>query len=96
MKRKNGILVATMIATLVLSVPAFAAGRQGKAVQKQTRSTNQIQKQQRLRNDGSYTQSGTSLGAKNKSGNTYGPGDGTGYQGEGPKDGTGYGAPVNR
>jgi hypothetical protein len=64
-------------------------------MQKQTGSMNQTQKQQRLR-DGSCTQSGTSQGAKTKAGKTYGPGDGTGYQGVGPKDGTGYGAPGNR
>jgi len=98
MKRRQGILLATMIAGLTLTVPAFGAGggqRKGQAVQNQTRSTNQIQKQQRLR-DGSCTQSGTSQGAKSKSGYAYGPGDGTGNQGVGPKNGTGYGAPANR
>jgi hypothetical protein len=83
MKRRHGIVVATLIATLALSAPAAAAGK-GQAAQKQTRSTNQIQKQQRLR-DGSCTQSGTPLGQKAKKGNTYGPGDGSGY-----------GAPTNR
>ena len=91
MKTRHGIVVATMVASLALYGPAMAAGGQGKGkvIQKQTGNMNQIQKQQRFR-DGSYTQSGTSLGAKNKSGNTYGPGDGTGYQGQEPKDGTGY------
>jgi hypothetical protein len=96
---KRGILVATLIASLTLTVPAFAAGGggqgKGQGVQSQTRSMNQTQKQQRLR-DGSCTQSGTSQGTKNKAGNAYGPGDGTGNQGVGPRDGTGYGTPVNR
>jgi len=92
MKRSRGIVVAALIASLALSTPAFAAGKgQGN----QTRSGNQIQKQQRLR-DGSCTQSGTPLGAKNKKGNNYGPADGSGNQGIGPKDGTGYGAPASR
>jgi hypothetical protein len=93
MKTRHGIVVATLIAGLALSGPALAAGGKGK--QTQTRSMSQIQKQQRVQG-GSGTQSGTSVGAKNKAGKTYGPGDGTGNQGVGPKDGTGYGAPVNR
>jgi hypothetical protein len=92
MKTKIGIVVATMIASLALTAPAFASGK-GQGMQKQTGNMNKIQKQQRLR-DGSCTQSGTS--AKTKAGKTYGPGDGTRYQEEGPKDGTGYGAPANR
>ncbi|MBN1833520.1 MAG: hypothetical protein JW896_15570 [Deltaproteobacteria bacterium] len=54
-----------------------------------------IQKQQRLR-DGSCTQSGTMLGAKAKRGNNYGPGDGSGYQGDKPEDGTRYEVPDNQ
>jgi len=57
--------------------------------------TPELYQRQRLR-DGSCNQAGTPQGAKSKSGNTYGPGDGTGYQGAGPKDGTGYGAPANQ
>ena len=96
---KRGIVVATLIGSLTLTVPAFAAGGGGQAkgqgVQSQTRSMNQTQNQQRLR-DGSCTQSGTSQRTRNKAGNAYGPGDGTGNQGVGPKDETGYGAPVKR
>jgi len=34
---------------------------------------------------------GTGTGTQAKKGNRYGPGDGTGLQGNGPRDGTGYG-----
>ena len=99
MKRRYGIVAVTMIASLVFCAPAFAAGGggqgKGQGVQNQTRSMNQRQKQQRLR-DGSCNQTGTPQGTKNKSGNIYGPGDGTGNQGVGPKDATGYGAPANQ
>jgi len=93
MKRRHGILVATMIANLALSAPAIAAG-EGQVAQKQTRSMTQTQTKQRVQ-DGSGAQTGT-MGTKNKAGNPHGPGDGTDNQGVGPKDATGYGAPGNR
>lgn len=93
MKTRFGIAAVALIGSLVLTVPAFAAGK-GQPVQTQTRGMNQIQKQQQSK-AGSGTQTGT-VGAKTQAGKTYGPGDGTGNQGVGPKDGTGYGAPGNR
>ena len=95
MKTKCRIVAATLIASLTLTVPALAAQGKGQAAQKQTRSMNQIQKQQRLR-DGSCAQSGTQQGKKAKRGNAFGPGGGSGNQGQGPQGGTGYGAPANR
>lgn len=97
MKIMESVLVGAMIASLALSAPAFAAGGQGKGqvAQKQTNGMKKIQKQQRLR-DGSCTQSGTMLGAKAKRGNNYGPGDGSGYQGDKPEDGTRYEVPDNQ
>jgi len=97
---RNCIAVVAVIAGLALSQPAFAAGGKGgggkgKSIQEQTGSTNQSRQRQRLR-DGSCTQTGAPQGAKKKSGNTYGPGDGTGNQGQGPKDGTGYGAKTSQ
>ena len=94
MEARHGIVAVALIGGLALAAPALAAGK-GRLIQKQTRSTNQIENQERHR-DGSSSQTGTPLGAKNKRGNTYGPGDGSGYQGRAPKDGTGYGAPTNR
>jgi hypothetical protein len=94
MKTRYGIVAVALVASLALAGPSLGAGK-GQAAQNQTRSMNPSQKQQRVQ-DGSCIQSGTSQGAKSKSGNTHGPGNGTGNQGVGPKDGTGYGAPVNR
>ncbi len=99
MNRRCGILAVAVITSLALTGPAYSAGGRGgggrgQSTQDQMRSTNQIQEQERVR-DGSCDQTGTPRGAKNKRGNTYGPGDGAGNQGEGPKDGTGYGAPTN-
>ena len=93
MKMSYGITALALAASLALAGPAVSAGGKGQGAQKQTRSM--VQKQQRLR-DGSCAQSGTPQGTKAKKGNAYGPGDGSGYQGQGPKDGTGYGAPTNR
>jgi len=97
MKTKNKIVIAALASSLALSIPAFAAGGQGKGqgMQKQTKAMKQRKEQMRHR-DGSCTRSGTSLGQKTKKGKTFGLGDGTGYQGEGPKDGSGYGPPTNR
>jgi hypothetical protein len=93
MKSKHGIVVAALISSLALSVPALAQGGPGKGqgIQKQT----QMNDQKRLR-DGSCNQSGIPTGQKAKKGKTYSPGDSTGYQEERPNYGTGYGAPINR
>ncbi|HOJ70483.1 MAG TPA: hypothetical protein PK864_06950 [Syntrophorhabdaceae bacterium] len=58
-----------------------ASGMGGYGIQSQTKSMDQ---------------GGQHIGAGEKHGKTYGPGDGTGNAGEGPKDGTGYGSPSNR
>jgi hypothetical protein len=82
-----------MIASIALTAPTLAPGKE-QAAKTQTRTMTQTQTKQQSRT-GSGSQTGT-MGAKTKAGNAYGPGDGTGNGGVGPKDGTGYGAPGNR
>ena len=92
---KAAILAGTFIIATALPMTALAGrgGRTGgQVLQKQT---TQMRRGQRLRlRDGSCLNAAkTRSSATEKKGNTYGPGDGTGYAGSGPKDGSGYGAP---
>ncbi len=102
MNSKLGKLTLSVaFAALLMAAPAFAqvpttptkasSGQQrGKAAQHQNRDQN---------NDGVCDTCGRPVGSgqqnakgqKAKKGSHYGPGDGTGNQGNGPKDGTGYG-----
>ena len=74
-------------------VTSLAGQRRGGGAAQGTQAAGQTP--QRLR-DGSCATPGatqTRSGAAAQKGKTYGPGDGSGFQGTGPKDGTGYGAP---
>jgi hypothetical protein len=90
-------LVAVFISGTALVADVAFAGQcrggvgKGTGICKQTSSIQQTTVKQRLR-DGSCL-NGTSVAKSNqaKRGNTYGPGDGTGNDGNGPKDGTGNG-----
>ena len=94
MKARIGALVLAGTFTLAAAIPLTAmAGPKGTAAQDRTRSGQQIRDQKR---DGSCVTPQKDLGAAQKKGNTYGPGDGSGNAGSGPKDGTGYGAPARR
>ena len=100
MKKKifNTFLAGALAATIALPF-AVQAGRGngpmgggGQQLQTRTQDRDQLRKR-----DGScLNQTGAQAGSRSKSGNTYGPGDGTGYGGVGPKGGSGYGAPANR
>ncbi len=105
MRRTLGALVltGTFLAAAALPMEVLAGrggggGRAGTASRNEVRNTERIRTQDRLRlRDGSCldpAKQGT--GTMEKKGNTYGPGDGTGYDGTGPKDGTGYGEPSQR
>ena len=94
MKARIGALVLAGTFTLAAAIPLTAmAGPKGTAAQDRTRSGQQIRDQKR---DGSCVTPQKDLGAAQKKGNTYGPGDGTGNNAAGPKDGSGYGAPSKR
>jgi hypothetical protein len=99
--RLGKFTVSVAFAALVMAAPALAqvpttptangSGQQrGKVVQHQIRDQN---------NDGVCDTCGQAVGSgqrngkgqKAKKGSHYGPGDGTGNQGNGPKNGTGYG-----
>jgi hypothetical protein len=100
MKRKifNTLLAGALAVTVALPC-AVQAGRgngpmagTGQQLQNRTQDRDQLRKR-----DGScVNQTGAQAGSRSKSGNIYGPGNGTGYGGVGPKDGSGYGAPANR
>ena len=95
------ILAGAFIVATALPVTALAGqhGRmQGQGFGKQIQNKSCTGNRDRLRlRDGSCKNSDSGRsGAIQKKGNTYGPGDGTGYDGNGPKDGTGYGAPSQR
>jgi hypothetical protein len=99
MKRKifSTFLAGALVVTTALPF-AVQAGRGngsmgGSGQQMQNRTQDRDQLRQR---DGSCNQTGAQAGSRNKSGNIYGPGNGTGNGGVGPKDGTGYGAPSSR
>lgn len=107
MKNRLGLKVLAAGCILVLSLPLTAlagkGGGQGKGrgfSQSQGRveqgAVRQERKQLRLRDGSCINQAGPQAGSRERKGNTYGPGDGTGYGGVGPKDGTGYGAPPQR
>ena len=100
MKTRIGavILAGTFfMAAIPLTAAAGPGGRMnGQTLQTKTQSTQQIRTQQRLRDGSCMETLQAPSGTKLKKGNTYGPGDGTGYGGVGPKDGTGYGAPSQR
>lgn len=90
------VLAGTFFATSLLPGISMAGKGKtgGKGTQSGTRSTLNTKTRQKLQ-DGTGMNCdslGTNTGLKK--GNTYGPGDGTGYDGDGPKDGTGYGAPA--
>ncbi|MDQ7788385.1 MAG: hypothetical protein RDU01_12340 [Thermodesulfovibrionales bacterium] len=103
---RTRILVGALIVLTALPVTVYAGKGKGSAqkqiqqtrIKTQDRILNQdrIQQRDRLRDGSCITGTATTSGVKNKSGNTYGPGDGTGNDGVGPQDGTGYGAPTNR
>ena len=100
-KRISSCMLAGAL-VLIIAMPVTVFGAQGngkmkrQAAQTQTRTMDRDQDQLRLR-DGSCKDRVTTIsGVTSKSGNTYGPGDGTGNMGIGPKDGTGYGAPSQR
>ena len=94
----NCMLAGALVLIMALPVTVFGAQGNGKmkrqAAQTQTRTMDRDQ--MRLRDGSCKDQVTTSSGVTSKSGNTYGPGDGTGNMGIGPKDGTGYGAPSQR
>lgn len=96
---KRGIVAMALIFATAVPGAAFAGqADRGQGLQSRSQSGLQIQKRDRSRlRDGSCLM-GTQArpGAMQRKGNTYGPGDGTGYGGVGPRDGTGYGAPSNR
>lgn len=91
----------TLTGLLVIAAPfaAVARGRsQGHCPQPncpQAATGSQPQVRQRLRDGSCGTPNcpNPAAGAKNRRGNAYGPGDGTGDAGAGPRDGTGFGAP---
>ena len=100
--KRIGVLVVAAALTIVMAMPFESyAGRRGgkmKRLGNQTQSGTVSGSRDRLRlRDGScITGTATASGSKQKKGNTYGPGDGTGNAGVGPQDGTGYGAPSQR
>jgi hypothetical protein len=105
MKRKLGavVLAGTFLATAALPLDVLA-GRAGSGRMTGTVSRTEVQNSERIRTqdrlrlrDGSCVDPAKKgAGTMQKKGNTYGPGDGTGYDGIGPKDGTGIGAPSKR
>jgi hypothetical protein len=103
MKRNLGaaILTGALIATMALPMTAYAgpAGRgraRSQGLQTQTRTMDQSRERQRLRDGSCLDPSKAGARKMQKRGNTYGPGDETGNQGDRPMDGTGYGAPSQR
>lgn len=100
--RKGAVVALALLVATAAPVAALAgagAGNdKGQNVQTRTQSGLRLQHQDRARlRDGSCLYGAQMRqGAMQKRGNTYGPGDGTGYGGVGPRDGTGYGAPSNR
>jgi hypothetical protein len=83
------IIAGALLVSAVVPLTAQAGRGSGAGTNQQT------QTQDRLR-DGSCTNSTTTqAGNVNKSGNIYGPGDGTGNP-VAPKDGTGYGGPSKK
>lgn len=101
----KAFLVAAAVMALVLPGTVMAKGKGGNAgmgtgsqirTMNNTRSMDQTRTQQRLQDGSGVGVTGTSSGTLNRSGKTYGPGDGTGNMGVGPQDGTGFGAPGNR
>jgi hypothetical protein len=103
MKSKLGTVIMTgaLIATMALPMTATAgpAGRgraRSQGLQTQTRIMDQSRERLRLRDGSCLDPAKAGESTKGKRGNTYGPGDGTGNQGDRPMDGTGYGAPSQR
>jgi hypothetical protein len=98
MKSKSGIYILALAFLLASAVPATVSaagggkGSQGSGVSSGALKQNRVQ----LRDGSCVKGTQSSQTSKQKQGNTYGPGDGTGNAGSGPKDGTGYGAPSQR
>ncbi len=95
MKKKVTTLILTGAFLAAVTSSALAGPAASKArtrlqtPQFGTQSGTPIRDHKRLQ-DGSCTTS-TQMDSGAKKGNTYGPGDGTGYDGFGPEDGTGFG-----
>jgi hypothetical protein len=98
-KKLLTVVIASTFFTMALLPIASNAGngrRGGQCLRNKTAATQQLQGCQQLR-DGSCLKSGTSgAGTAQQKGKNYGPGDGTGNQGDRPQDGTGYGATANK
>jgi hypothetical protein len=88
------ILAGALTITAVLPL-AVQAGRGNGGSTGGTTLQTQTRTQDRLRDGSCATSTNTQAGTVSKSGNTYGPGDGTGNAVR-PQDGTGYGAPSRR
>jgi hypothetical protein len=93
----KGVMIGTMCSILIL--PSVVLAGQGRGTGKspashgQSRSMEQVREQRRLEHRNQVVEPGTKSVNGARKGHSYGPGDGTGYDGIGPKDGTGYGAP---
>lgn len=103
MKRSVGAAILAMaLAAFLAPNAATAAGRAGRgagfgpAFQGPHRYHESAGMQQGLRHGFGNDPAGLRPGATEQRRFTYGPGDGTGNQGDRPEDGTGYGSPSNR
>lgn len=96
----QGVIVGTMCCMMVFpSVVLAGQGRgtgKGPAFGNEPRKAEHIREQRRFEHGKQIREPGNQSVNRRAKGYSYGPGDGTGYDGIGPKDGTGYGAPTQR